>query len=1101
MRSVDQEAALKRFNDREVEWGKRLFDKSLAMEASVPHDDSLRALRTLSKSYDRNRGFPERQELLLKRYSATVVCGLAAVGNLYYDGDFWPGVSQVLGTALTAADQRAFGQAFKFGLKNYRLSKFETPQTFVGEIMMHAGVPVASIKDLLITLANRDASRPGNRGVDICEWAGSLTRVEASIGKKFDAPTWRFLSFGREVAIDFVDRLLEVLDSIESTNGALDAALEKLPLATSDEIRRLLESGELNRNVVRKRHRKSGASPRITIGPGVIEMRLPVVEALQGSWIRWRFIHDGVSSVHEMEPWFPGDRVRDDRFQLGRPVKSVEAVVDDTPFSWKLEGFDTSSGLMVFDAHSSELVSTRSYLPKDRVYICVPNPEHQDPAKLIEFEPQPEISPILGERESPEGWEGWSVFEARLNGITRLRAIGCDRWRFVSTIARPTLIETKTIPCIKTETGERIFSAPPRVVLPPTEQFDGANRSRGWVVNVFDREGQRISGAIATVGLDPVEVDPWQEATRPLLGSYEIRIGLDSGALGKRWSFQVNVIERCWANADPPYRWFDERGNLGPVRVLLTIEGKHHRVGIPGASQNASYQLQHGDSVLPILVEVEHMSMRLQTRDARSNVLLSAANVEIEDASSTTLQLSLPSEQRASVELSNNEGLLQREPVVANAFGSARIALEKFSGCFSTTDAQTLELVIPGHVARLITLRPRKVVNSWIFEEGVLKIERASPNLDLELIAWLDSAPWKTPVKIRLEPGASEIQLPESLLGRGDVSIQARIFDPWNGEETERSSENQMRISGLIASEAQSTEEHFIRFIAGVSQLPDTPEALEFGIEHYQSFSKLQPQAAEDVLSAVAAISEEHPRDIVDFTHGKSWNRASHTRFMVESSVFLAQARKKPVRSATWEASPFLGMLESMDRWKDPLLKDQVDLILGESGWEIFDGGRDCFSRAGSFGPNIGRLAEMPEDTRKRVVRALRVIPGRFLDEGQRVSHAMGLFEQRENPLLESTIRRSRMILDEVRHLMYTQGLPLTPIDALVTVPEWQALPPTALALAFLGRMSARGLPDANSLLKHNRRCLVDLAMCAPEYVEQCLVVSELWLKHWERKK
>jgi len=1073
------------------------------LEAGIPNDEALSGLRMLAYNYQLKSGDRDAQLALLKRYAPTLICGLTAVGNTKYDGEYWPEVGKAAQLLLSAADQSLFGTAFQSGLERFRLSRFETPQRYVGEILMHAGIPVPSLRGFLLTLQRRERDRPGLRGTDVCDWAASMTAKEAREGGKFDAPTWRFLSHGRDIAVDFVDRVLDVMDALSGTEALLLNALGQLPRATGVEIDRLIRAGELNVWSRRQTLRSKASAPRITYNDGGIRIKLPRLDAFEGQRVTWRFVSDGSVRLRNVDAWFPGDPVVDDHVEIDSPVISIGCSIEHSHYRWNLDVIDHASNLLVFERSTGELISPRSYLPRDRVLVALPNANDLDSSELIEYEPATADSPVLGDLGSPSGWTGWSVFEARLNGITRIRAKGCPSWRFVSTIARPTLAEPRTIPYLKTEARQEIYATSPSVTLPPTEQRNGEVRSEEWIVAVHDSTGACISEVVSRIGQQPMTVDPWINAPSPRNGVYEIRTRPSSGALGRRWAFPVAVIERCWATATPEFRRIDETGRLESAKVRVTLDGKHSTVGILAGEDGAHHVISRDGVRTPVIVQVDHMAIGCEIGGHRSKDGIAALDLDLEAIPASIINVKLQPGRKGTVELSRGQEVIQQDEIIANAAGRARVALGQFSASMTSNDAFEILLISEGQrVSRLATVRPQKLVESWSLAGHVLTLERVSQTLDLELLITIDSAPWRPPEKIRLEPGVDSTRLPDHVFGKGSFSAQARIFDPWNTEEMGLAPENRHSFSGLFVSQADGVEEQFIRFVVGIDPIPDTPEALKFSIRHYPSIALLPDEDRERVYDQVAHLSEVYRSQFADFIHSTTWTRQHHTRLLVEGSPATAPARKRPIYRETWQMSPYLGVLESIERRADPLLEDQIRSTLGESAWSILVAGKDPDARVGAFNRDVSLLAERPPALRHAIIQAAQVVPGRFLDRDQRVSHAMLLFEQREAPRLVSLIRRSRGIINEATELIAERypNASFEPIAKLWTVPEWQALPPASLALAFMARLAARSSQEARYALEANRACFVDLAVCAPEFSEQCLVIAELWLQHWEMK-
>ena len=227
--------------EREVQWRQRLVGTSLVMEADVDQDEATESFSWLGNRYRTCHTRDERRELL-SLFRASFLVGLTAVGGRDYDeGTFWPFVNTAFGVTLSQGDIDLVSTRYKEILTHYGLRRFATPMANVGEILMHAGVPVGSVEGFLRLLVKQDRRGSGTSGAMFSAWAKSQNRQSAAM-LGLDAPTWRFLREGGEIAEDFVDRCLSAFDAATSGGLAPESGLSRHIL---DEILRLVETRAL----------------------------------------------------------------------------------------------------------------------------------------------------------------------------------------------------------------------------------------------------------------------------------------------------------------------------------------------------------------------------------------------------------------------------------------------------------------------------------------------------------------------------------------------------------------------------------------------------------------------------------------------------------------------------------------------------------------------------------------------------------------------------------------------------------------------------------------------------------------------------------------
>ena len=212
------------FNDLEDLWRGYLAGRSLVVEGDVEAPLAIEALGVLEQNVVNATG--RQRERMFARYPAILATGLCAIASSHYDvGTFWPKVPY--GLRVDANRQTETGKAFQRALTRMGLSRFTTPHRYLGEILMHAGVPLSSIGDLVRTLVRWDDGHTSGDGEGFIRWASSMSQ-RVAVTRGFDVPTWRFVTEGGEIAEDFLDRVLLAIDDGGASAGLPTAVAEAL---------------------------------------------------------------------------------------------------------------------------------------------------------------------------------------------------------------------------------------------------------------------------------------------------------------------------------------------------------------------------------------------------------------------------------------------------------------------------------------------------------------------------------------------------------------------------------------------------------------------------------------------------------------------------------------------------------------------------------------------------------------------------------------------------------------------------------------------------------------------------------------------------------
>ncbi|MFH8249487.1 hypothetical protein ACH3VR_03845 [Microbacterium sp. B2969] len=1091
---------VEQFREQDREWRRRLQGLSLVTEANIDIAEATSALRDLSDRALRSAAGGGNRAAVLKRYAPTLLVGLTAVASSKYDeGTFWPRVGEVVGSPMTQQVQGLFSDTFRYGLDLLGLSRFDTPLRNLGEILMHAGIPVASVADLVTVLQKRDASSFELTGAGMCSWASSLTRGAAA-AKGLDAPTWRFLTSGGEVAADLIDRFLDALDLAKS--AAPDAlSLESLPTHLGDELRRLLTSGRVRATARRSRRRVSRSVPRLAFVSGEIQLDLPPLEQHLNRDVAWQITVAGESRFRRVRAPWPGDTPDRTREAISRPAVSAVVALMGEEMEWTVPIVDTSCPVLAFDATSRLAITPGTQLPKGRVWVAFPNETDSSVADALEYDGS---IALIEQLDAPFGWDGWSFALVDVSGITRLRPRAGDdyRWRYVSSITRPALADVDVLPYLRSASGSYILAERPMITLPAARvDVESGVGTTVWTITVLSSDGEVLSTRQCASDVTPVIVDPWPDV-ETFIGEFEVRV---QGPLGRGSVHSIAIAERVTVSSSTDFRWFTPRDGLEPCSLEITTPGESVRVELDNATSANTAEIAGaaGTRPLTVVTDVDFMWVSA-SKVAKPGT--GPAPLERESLPETVLRLNTIPKQRGAVHVVAAGSTVQTIPLDANATGIAVLNLAMIADTAERHGVVSLRYEAGDKSTVIGLVRPRQLVSSIEVQEDTLRLSINGDSVSLELGVYLDFAPWRRPEIIRVGAGEVAIPLPACLNGRGPAVIVARVEDPWSEsvwpDRLPRRDDNTHHLD-LPAVTADDLDDQFLCWVGGDLPLPATPASLAFAIDVYASLRAARSTRPKPLLLAeVAALSRAQGDSFLDAARAGSWSRLSHTRLLAEGWAATAPGSKEPIRNATWMLSPFLGVLESINLVHESPsdLLEIADAVLGDSARSILDDGVDPHAAVGAFRHEAEILATWPAERIEEVWRAAAPIPGALLNADQRMLHARELFDSRVLPLTREAAASSRVVLRATHEVLQdalgdrVRG----PIRARSGSEGWPSLPCVSLSLSLLARLAARGHDAAMQTFTRYRSRFADLAEAAPSFIEQDLVLAELWMTRWE---
>jgi hypothetical protein len=1071
-----------------------LRGRALVVEAGVELEYSIRALESLARQFERHMGSKKHRTRVLEIYPATLLLGMTAVGSLFYDdGTYWPKLAEAVHLDFNQTLQIEFHEAFIGGLEKFGLSRFHLRLHRVGEILMHAGIPLSGMEGLYRLLAERDRKRGGITASDFCHWLGTISSVDANING-IDVPTWNFLIRGREISEDLVDRLLDVLDTCDSSADVREQAIEALPAILARETRRLFAENKIQQRRGNRQNRQ-GQSPEIVYLNGLAQVLLPAASVSTDYWRVTAGDDWCDKAVHVPRP---GDARRLELVPITSPVAQIEISRTrgngDATQTWQLNVVDPCTNLMAFDADTHRLIRSHTELPNGEVWLAFPAENQADPTSMLSVDGVLEIEEIA---DSPIGWRGWTFARCDLRSVRSLKHVSRGERVRVSRIAHPQLANDPTEPHLRTEDDQPVYVRAPRIILPPHETSLSITLAR--------ENGDIYPEQIVPPADSEQEYDPWVGLERPILGTWSVII---RSSLGRGRRIRVAIAEGCTVTASPDVRYFEERGALESSALQIAFNGERKCIELDTGQFGASLLLAQGDDRLMAVVSTNRsMWVRLQPIDAISATLYHPVRVDIEDMVSNSLSLNIPRAQSVVFQLRTSESIVQEIRRERDRRGLFSMPLEQFVD--TTRKYGSTELWVDWAEGEhfIAEFRPRKLLKSLVLGASRLSVEKVHPSLDIQLEITLSCAPWRPATRVRLEPFIDDIALPDELVARGPLRIVASEYDPWSRSSGSRSAteidkeENVFEVDQMLDLVPETIDDELLQWARTGSEFPASFEALEFGLVHYPTIASVRKGANPELLyRRFADVTNDFSRGFIETAIAAGWSAETHGRLLAEGFPATVAPDRRPIFSQTWDKSLYLGLLESGNRRQDPALHHQLALYLGEFALLVLREGTDPEAGTGKFDRFVAGYARRPAEQLHDIRAMFLSQGGAYLAPNLRQVRAMDLFAVRNDPRLASLVDNAEEITDAAKQSLLHE-FPGAKLDAIVkrgSFRGWQSLPVSSISLAFISRLTAR--EDAKAALHYSlyRGEYADLATLAPSIVEQDLILAELWICHWE---
>jgi hypothetical protein len=757
--------AFESLRDIERRWAPRARSVSLLAELELSEEEIDGALLLLGRYWRRINSPSLASDVIPSRWPATFAASLAGAGSIYYESGLWPYLQQPTGLVFDPNLSARWGQLFEQSLERLGLTRFpelddEPHMRYLARILLHAGVPLFSLGDLLdqIDAAERrlGTSDASSLLVDLVERAetGRLYGADRAVG--------RFLRFGRDYAVDFIERLQELISSLASGQGV---ARVQLPQRIVDHVAGLVEARPQRRRPAARTSRRQPRRPWIAFDPYGLGVHavLPGDDDTEASG-RWsvRFDAEAVEV-----PASAGTQGQLTEVPLPSTLQTFEAERDGHRSAIRV--LRPEDPLLMFDGDGRHIEEIRRP-DRDLIWVLTPRTGGQDVA--FEGSPPPRVLEVL---DHVPRWPGWSARRIDLDGVEWFARAG-GRKRSTSSVMRARLSGLDPVPGVEDPHGAIALRSWPHIVLPG----DAASPT-DWAVSLFENGTETARHEITVaerVDLSLADIAPAAPVARA-----EVRV---RGPLGSGLRQEMVVVQGLDIMCDPPFRRLVE-GGVAPCRVRLSTQhGWSRTIYLERSDRVARVHIDSGDGRTAELdVAPPAMAVRYVAGTAAGSWRPHELRLSTEDLLEApgTLFVRVPAHVRATLRLTSGGHDLQRvESGGRTGTGVAAFDLRRVTDTCRASHACALSVDVGDRSHRVGAVQPARLAEAVDLDPGRgVFIFR-----DLAHVAYLRAgiyralAPLAEPVTFDVPPAATSAVVPVELLGTGQLRMLLRIDDPWD---------------------------------------------------------------------------------------------------------------------------------------------------------------------------------------------------------------------------------------------------------------------------------------------------------------------------------
>lgn len=1027
-----------------------------------------------------------RRRLLLN--PACVAVTMAGLGALRYDaGGFWPRFFAATRVSERQGDQAEWGDVFLAVLARFGSPAFEEiPRKYLGPILLHAGVPKACLPDLVDLVVRRLNVEGHLDGEAFVQWARSGGRTSRLSG--VDKPVQYFLADAGEFAVDWMDRLIDLIERLQEVQPNLEGV--RLPPWVVEDVRAHLAAVAPR---ARPAEVASGRRPQLPYlnldpyGQGV-ELVLPAVEGRSEGGVNWHVTLDGELEVVRTRAAWPGasQTIPGATLVVSRPVRAASVSLGTSALATEVDVVDPQDPLLVFGLDGRRLPAALP-LPPEAVWILRP--------EVAELKARGQAK-VVETGQSPYGWDGWLLERVDLTNAQAFGA-GIGPLRNVRGSSRARLELPPAVTGVTSMYATAVYPSAPAVILPAT-----AGAAVPWTVLVRRPGGKPLATLEVLVEAE-ARIDPFEDLAKPLLGPYEVVV---RGPLGRGLTREVFLVQDLALRSDPPWREFSAEG-LVPAALEISVHPALRRGVVPAVlgPRVQAAPLVLSSTELAVTVQCEPAHMLAQAIGPGVTTRLSAWPLRLATESipdTEAIAIRFPDQVDAGLlHLVKGEVVLQTTEMVRGAGGFARVDGRRFADTIGTTGSGRWELELLRRRIPVAVIRPRRLaVGAQLDRDGWLQLTEGAQVDDLSVGVYRVLKPWLPPLEAPVHGGRCG-PFPE-LVGGGDLLVHVRIEDPWLPADLPAwpGSDNTFHVVEPMTGFGAGWDAELSRWLEGGARPAPDLAATGALLAIYGLRDELVRAGLRSTLREECAelLSD---RSVGDFTAAAQASRLPGRKLLgafVQAGAAELPSEDDAIESAAWTRSPALACCAATRAVARTGSEARDDLfhVAGPVAEALLSEGKDPHPEAGRFGQEALLLSVMPPEMLSEVLRAANLVPAQLLDVDSRAAAALALFQVRTRPGVQKAAAVSAAHADHVLRILRQHQMegPAAAVEARRSEEGWQSLPAASLAYALAARLTARGTPLFGELHRVWRPTWATLARHAPELVEIDLVLAECLL-------
>lgn len=1040
-------------------------------------------------------------------HSGIIAHVMAGIGYRNYNqGAYWDGffeqlhLSNKLETGRFAGKSRAeisteWGDCFLNALKSRGLPTFSGfAQKYVVPIMVHAGIPISALPNYFSAL-DRCLQRVGFNAEAI---ANQLNNPYAAERYGTNKPVLRFLEYGGEFAIEFVDRSLDALAKL-----ARDESLDSHPLPPevlsavveffNHPQQRSISIGR-NTNIL-----KAGKLSVVLDAPlGELTLELPEISTDLINF-KWHIGFDESRVEFEPRTLSGGDFGRRGGVKLAieKPVRQIQVEASDGLMSREITLYSSETPAIFFTP-VGELIPNNVALPKGLIYVLTA--KGREKAFNIE-------DPRIQQEIPPLGWHAWELYRVDLSNSLSFKLFEIGETRNVATKAKATIDVDQTIDGL-TYRGLPVQIARPLITFPEGVEAE-------WQIEIRNLSDSKLSVQNhKTHSTTTLQIDPFSGSNFPLLGEYQILV---RGPLGLGASQKIVVAEGLKLTSPTEWRSIVDGGLSEYIAEFTSADFKvsPQLTYFSSSSNVETIEVSHNKVAISFLFRPPAFAIAHRFKGVPQPWRYGPVTVNLEDIDSSEIVLRVPPRySKAQLSIVQNANIYQS---ISTSLSKNDQLLDFELGNFSAElkHLKEVELFLDygGLNLRVGRIRPQKIASEIQANQYDVTL---SDFVGGKVIAriWSANEPWQEYADVEVPPSGI-FRIPENFIGLGNLCIQLELHDPWaNSSLQDFPAKDDFffvrlpSVSGNLSAAGEAIETGRFTAASKIDRLSKCWFTL-----HFYSLIGDRVGLSLDVVRAVTKLVRENPIRALEVLSQANISFEDSLVAISLSGVLSADIQLQPktklsdgdfaARISRAPAPMLLSATATLMQGRSPKdfgrSWDQINSKFGLAFRDVAVTGQVEDFKVGSF---VGMETVLMADPSRAeaFVELTGAYPREYLHSDSRLLAGLELFKQRESFTLVTKNLSPQKILAEL-HKEFLLPMPYANDYISTRMPNsgvmrnsqnWMFLPALCLALSFLNRGNAHGVLSTFSSTSRTSEIFHAFAKHSPRLFFADLALADL---------